>query len=68
MDAGGPFLAGQREREVAVNGAARQGAILVTEIEKVRIGERIQVRFAFLPRIGHADSDELVRLRERQRF
>src|ERR1051326_4020104 len=43
INAGRAFFTRERKRAIAINRAARQSAILVTEIEEVRIGKRTQV-------------------------
>ena len=66
MDTGGSFFTGQRERAVSIDGAAREGAVLVPEIEEVRIRKRTEIGLPLLPGIGHTEGDELLRLGEWQ--
>ena len=68
MQTGRSFVAGQRERLIAIDRDTREGAILVAEIEEVRIGQRAEIRLVFLARVGHADGDELIGLRKWKRF
>src|ERR1700686_5529741 len=66
---GRSLLAGERKGAIAIDRAARERAVLISEVEEIRIRQRVQLRLrSLLARIGHADSDELVRRGKWQRL
>ena len=67
-DARRALLARQGKDGIAKSGDAGKGAVLLSQIEEVRVRKSIKIGLSFLARVGHADGDELLRLRERQRF
>ena len=66
---GRSLLVRESEQAIAIHGAARKGAVLVSNVKEIRIRERVQLRLRpLLPRVGHADCDQLIGRRKRQRF